>query len=1042
MPSSIVRAPDAPPVVAAMVVSSPGEWFDEVLAGLAAQDYPNLQSLFFVIEDGSSTELSGRIRASLPNAIVRMVEGNPGWGPVQNQVLRLVEGDSGFFCFLHDDVALEPTTISRLIEETFRSNAGLVGPKVVTWDDPRVLQEVGIGVDRLGERVSAVESGEVDQEQHDAVRDVFTLSSCCLLVRADLFRDLGGFCPEISFHGEELDLSWRVHLSGARVLVVPAARVRHRGDFASRNPHLRSSIDVERHRVLTVLSLTSAPRVPGLYLQMVVESLVRVIVSLVGGGARSAFSSLRATLTAIFWMGQIWSRRSRVREARRVSGSEIRGLQERGSARLTAFIRRRTSRRASRPTDDVDPRHTRFVLGVGVALAVVLLVGSRSWIGGAVPAIGEFLPLRSSESPFALLGDYLGGWWQAGFGQATANPTGVLLLALAGFATFGQMGFLQLCLILGLVVCGWIGVWQMAGRQFGMRTRILAVIVYGAMPNVFFGLGAGAWGALVVYAGLPWWARAFMRDQQSLGGAKRTQAVASSVVLAAVVLAFEPSALLVFGWVGVWWALANVLAGNGARSSIGPLRVSVIGAVGAFILNLPSAIDLIARPANFVDSSAEVGHGLLAVASLDFDARTLGVLTVVVHLLPLAAILLARGAHVVWAVRAVVLSGSTTVVMVLRDRGVIEVALPSGLALSFVVTFGAALAVLALMGMALDRERSRLRPFAIGAVAVGLLAVVPSLPYATSGDWGQPETTLAQLLTQLPKDPDDGDYRVAFVGESGLLPLAPTALSAGLHYAVSDDGEITLRDRWIPPANDASTWLEQTLELVGSGSTVRAGRLLAPLAVRYVVVPLAPLASTDDENASTAAPIVRTFVDGLANQLDMRRAYFSSSLVIYENVAWIPTLTKLSDESAVLSEQAGTDALLTVDLDFDTVLRMGETLSGDPSFVEEGTVHFAAPHSDSVVLNVGGIDVQSRVAFGGTMAFDSPVAGLARLELRTPWFHLLAVFVQVALWVLAVLAIGDIGRFRRRSLLRKSRRVTLLDSEDVVLSMNETPRQP
>ena len=49
--------------------------------------------------------------------------------------MKLVEG-AGFFCFLHDDVALDPSTISELVAETYRSNAGIVGPKLVDWDRP------------------------------------------------------------------------------------------------------------------------------------------------------------------------------------------------------------------------------------------------------------------------------------------------------------------------------------------------------------------------------------------------------------------------------------------------------------------------------------------------------------------------------------------------------------------------------------------------------------------------------------------------------------------------------------------------------------------------------------------------------------------------------------------------------------------------------------------------------------------------------------------------------------------------------------------
>ena len=55
-----------------------------------------------------------------------------------------------------------------------------------------------------------------------------TCSSCpsaCLLVRTDLFRALGGFDEGIRSAGDDLDLCWRAHAAGARVLVVPASRL-------------------------------------------------------------------------------------------------------------------------------------------------------------------------------------------------------------------------------------------------------------------------------------------------------------------------------------------------------------------------------------------------------------------------------------------------------------------------------------------------------------------------------------------------------------------------------------------------------------------------------------------------------------------------------------------------------------------------------------------------------------------------------------------------------------------------------------------------
>ena len=46
---------------------------------------------------------------------------------------------------------------------------------------------------------------------------MFVLPSACILTRADLFRALGGYDQGISFHGDDVDLCWRAHLSGRRV---------------------------------------------------------------------------------------------------------------------------------------------------------------------------------------------------------------------------------------------------------------------------------------------------------------------------------------------------------------------------------------------------------------------------------------------------------------------------------------------------------------------------------------------------------------------------------------------------------------------------------------------------------------------------------------------------------------------------------------------------------------------------------------------------------------------------------------------------------
>ena len=277
--------------------------------------------------------------ACCPRAFVREVPIAGGFGPSANEVLRLVEGDNGFFLICHDDVAPDPRAVRILVAELFRSNAGIVGPKLTDWDDPRMLQHVGLGLDRFGEVDPIVEPGEVDQEQHDAVRDVFVLPSACLLVRADLFRALGGFDPSISFHGEDVDLCWRAHLTGARVVVAPDARVRHREQLVERRPDLNHRTLQARHRMRTVATLTGGSRLLGRSIQLVLLTLVELVVGLFTGRFGEALASMRALFGLLPRSGSIIRRRREIRGQRVVPEREVLGLQDRGSSRLTSYLR-------------------------------------------------------------------------------------------------------------------------------------------------------------------------------------------------------------------------------------------------------------------------------------------------------------------------------------------------------------------------------------------------------------------------------------------------------------------------------------------------------------------------------------------------------------------------------------------------------------------------------------------------------------------------------------------------------------------------------
>jgi GT2 family glycosyltransferase len=1117
------RQPPAPAVVAVVVTCDPGSWFEQTLSGLADQDYPNLSVL--VIDSASSEDPTVRVAAVLPGAYVSRLQHRFGFGRAANEVLKVVEGASHLL-FCHDDVSLAPDAVRALVEEAFRSNAGIATPKYVEWDHPDRLLAVGATADKVGVVQDLVEPGELDQEQHDVVREVFAAPGGALLVRADLFRALGGFNATIDQFGEDFDLSWRARVAGARVVAVPAARVRHlqalrngmRLGWGDPAAHKRADRLADGHRVRTMVTCYRWYALAWILPLAVIYMLGEAATRLLQGRPGDAVHTVGSFASAFRRPRRLWLSRRRVQRRRRVSDKELRRLQIKGNARLRSFLRTRVDdfreglppapladrewagrpgapgtgerRLASdghadlwlagtdwrgvlpggsgarlatagattgvvirtgelspstgtesalsprfapprgpegesqtwRPTLGDEPSTNWRVTAIAVGvLLLVLIIGSRSLTGHQLPAIGQLPQMSGGWS--GLWRSWWSTWQVSGLGVSAPGTPALALLGLLGTVLFGAMGTLQHVVVLGPLLVGPLGAYRAARWWGSRRGRLAALIAYAVVPLPYNSLARGDWAGLLVYAAAPWVLSALARLSDEIPfpvtAARRTLGrVVGLGLLVAAVGAAVPSYVFVVPIAGAALLVGSALAGR-ARQGLQMFGVAIGATVVAVVLLLPwSATVLGSRAASLGVSGSPDVH-LSFTQLLKFDTGPVGRGPLGWALLAVAALplVIGRGWRLAWAIRlwtvAVVFFWVTWAGM----RGWIP-ALPPGVGLA---SAGAALAGSAALGaVAFELDLSGYRfgwrqlAAAIAGVALGV-AAIPMLIASGDGRWNLPSSDASSVLSFLPS-PSGGDYRVLWVGAPAALPLAGRQLQPGVAFATSFDGMPNAADLWTPGSSGASPVLAEDLRLAESRLTTKLGHLLAPMAVRYLVIP-----NHNGPSGSGAVPVSTpgALLSGLQLQTDLEVVNADANYAVYQNAAWAPARGVLPPPAAPLAA-AGRDSSARALQETDLTGTVPVLTGGSPDRVHGrvpygSTVYVASTLDGSWRLKAGSASVAPTPAFGWAMSFSLPAAagGVATLQIRTPVGLRVALMIEIFLWVAAIfIAAMDLRRRR------------------------------
>jgi GT2 family glycosyltransferase len=1039
-----------PAVVVVMVAHNPGAWFDEALASVAAQDYPNASLL--VIDSGSDTDLEVRIATSARAAHLRRLDENVGFGPAANEVLESVEG-AAFYLFCHDDVRLEPDVVQVMVEEAYRSNAGVIGPKIVQWDDPSRILQVGMGADKTGAPSPYVERGELDQEQHDAVRDVFYVPGAATLVRADLFRALGGFDPGIELLGEDLDLAWRAHVVGARVLVAPGARVAHLEALGDRRPIDDRRRLQMRHRLRTsrvCYSFASRLRVMP---QAFLVALLELVLSMLQGRFRQTSDVASAWTWNARRRGEIRSRRKALAAHRAVPDQDVRRLQVRGSARTSAFLRGQIGSGEDRLgsvagagrdlVTNLQSASMRSSLVAWVLVLVLLAVGSRQLITDGIPAIGDFATFPTR--PSTLLHEWLSGYRDVGLGSVSPAPTLLALVGGLGYLFFGAMSLLRTVLIVGALPLGVIGIWRVA-RPFGSRrARIVTLIVYACVPVGFNAMAQGRWTGLVLYGLAPWMMNQLLKGSGlapfgPIGGdpgpgvsdrplVQRILLLGITTALAAMVV---PFALVVGPAIALAFVIGSLLVGEG-RGSGRLLGVAFGGSLTALVLHLPWSVSLLTGGWQaFVGTSSDGGRPLSLGAIFRFETGPFGAPPIGWVFLPIAvlALLIGRRWRFGWAARSwmVILAGVGLVFIGAEGW------LPGSLPVPEVLLAPAAVALALSAGLGMAAFEVDLPDYHFGwrqiasllAGAALLLALLPAVAAASSGRWGMPTGDFERPVRNVDgKSSIDAPYRVLWLGDADLLPAAGWPLDAPsidelgpgalLSYATSENGMPDVSDVIAGSDGGATSHLAETLEFAAEGGTSRLGALLAPMGIRYVVVPEANAPSPLQTGPTVTPEALLTLLDG---QLDLSNLDVAGGIVVYRNAAWGPTRAQLPAGTPFPSGEGGpVDRIVPGLTDAPTALPDDDGYQSFSGSIDEaGTVYLAEASSGQWQLTVEGRAAERQDVLGWSSSFSVPAGSSATLAFDTPVARPLMLVGQLVLWLVVLIYL-----FRTRVRIEEAR---------------------
>jgi GT2 family glycosyltransferase len=304
---------------AIVILNWNGIGYLKMFLGILVKHSISPETEVYVADNGSTDGSADWVKENFKDVRLILFEKNYGFAGGYNKAIDQL--DARYVVLINSDIEVTEGWLQPLVSY-MENNSDMAAcqPKILSYYRKDYFEHAGAAggfIDKYGYpfcRGRILNVAEKDTGQYNDKVDIFWSSGACMLVRADVWKECGGFDADFFAHMEEIDLCWRFSKAGLRTGFNPESTVYHIGGgaLAYDSPY-KIYLNFRNSLYMLYKNLPDDKLFSVLFIRRILDGLAAIMFL-----AKGRFSYFKAVLNAhiSFYKNKVELRRKRERVKR------------------------------------------------------------------------------------------------------------------------------------------------------------------------------------------------------------------------------------------------------------------------------------------------------------------------------------------------------------------------------------------------------------------------------------------------------------------------------------------------------------------------------------------------------------------------------------------------------------------------------------------------------------------------------------------------------------------------------------------------------